>query len=99
MLQRVLDAGADIHALDSHGNSALHRAALDARQILPAHRYNEPDWVDPKPLNPELVEDLTRVFDLLVAHGADPGRTEKQLGKSVAEYYRDEHVGSFLRVP
>lgn len=96
MLRRVLEAGADVHALDSHGNSALHRAAMDARQILPAHRYNDPDWVDPKPLNPELVEDLTRIFDLLLAQGADPNRVEKQLDRSVAEHYREEHVGRFL---
>ncbi|MET9918694.1 hypothetical protein ABZZ04_16595 [Streptomyces sp. NPDC006435] len=97
VLRRVLESGADVHALDSHGNSALHRAAMDARQILPMHRYSAPEWVDPKPLNPELVEDLTRIFDLLLAHGADPGRAEKQLGRSVAEHYRSEPVGRFLR--
>lgn len=42
-LQLLMESGADIHAVDSSGNSALGRAVLDARQILPTHRYNDPD--------------------------------------------------------
>ncbi|WP_456695539.1 hypothetical protein [Aeromicrobium sp. P5_D10] len=96
-LQLLMESGADIHAVDSSGNSALGRAVLDARQILPTRRYNDPDWVDPKPLNPELVDDLTRVFDLLLAHGADPDRVEPNLSKSIAEFYSAEAVSQFIR--
>lgn len=99
-LKLLLDSSADIHANDSYGNSAIARACLDARQILPRHRYNDPEWVDPKPLNPELVEDLERVFDLLLAHGADPHSPEHHEGSEtpVAEFYRKEPVAQFLRV-
>lgn len=96
-LERLLESGADVHALDSYGNSSLGRAVLDARQILPRHRYGDPDWVDPKPLNPELVDDLTRIFRALMARGADPNRIERGLGKPLAEFYRAEPVGQFLR--
>lgn len=95
-LQLLMESGTDIHSVDSSGNSALGRAVLDARQILPTHRYNDPDWVDPKPLNPELVDDLARVFDLLLAHGADPDRVEPNLKQSVAEFYSAEAVSQFL---
>lgn len=95
-LQLLLESGADIHAVDSNGNSALGRAAADARQILPAHHYGDPDWVDPKPLNPELVDDLSRVFALLLAQGADPNRAEPSLERSVADFYRAEPVGRFF---
>ncbi|WP_028473176.1 ankyrin repeat domain-containing protein [Nocardioides alkalitolerans] len=92
----LLEAGADVHALDSYGNSSLGRAALDARDVLPRYRHNDPDWVDPKPLNPELVEDLTRVFRALKARGADPHRSERDLGASLLEFYGAEPVARFL---
>jgi hypothetical protein len=95
-LQLLLESGADVQALDSYGNSSLGRAVLDARQILPRYRYNDPDWVDPKPLNPELVDDLARIFNTLMAHGADPNRKERDLGKSLAEFHRAEPVAQFL---
>ncbi|WP_154795313.1 ankyrin repeat domain-containing protein [Occultella kanbiaonis] len=97
-LQLLLESGADVQALDSYRNSSLGRAVLDARQILPQYRHNDPEWVDPKPLNPELVDDLTRVFDSLVAQGADPNRTERDLGGSLADHYRAEPVAQFLQV-
>ncbi|MGW2183398.1 ankyrin repeat domain-containing protein [Streptomyces sp. NPDC001732] len=50
VLRRVLESGADIHALDSYGNSALHRAVMDAQQILPVHSCSDPD-AEPEPLN------------------------------------------------
>lgn len=95
-LQHLLESGADVQALDSYGNSSLGRAALDARQILPSYHHNDPDWVDPKPLNPELVDDLTRIFGTLIANGADPNHSERDFGKSLAEQYRGEPVAQFL---
>lgn len=96
-LQLLLDSGADVQALDSYGNSSLGRAVLDARQILPTYRHSDPDWVDPKPLNPELVDDLTRIFNTLQAHGADPNRPERDFGRPLAEPYRAEPVAQFLQ--
>lgn len=95
-LQLLLESGADVHSLDSYGNSSLGRAVLDARQILPTHHHNDPDWVDPKPLTPDLVDDLTRIFDTLMAHGANPHQAERDLGASVVEHYRGEPVAQFL---
>lgn len=95
-LQLLLESGADVHARDSYGNSSLERAVLDARQILPTHRYNDPEWVDPKPLNPELVGDLTRIFRTLKAHGADPNIAHRTSDLSLAEFYRAETVGRIL---
>ncbi|MGC5628677.1 hypothetical protein ACPYO6_10585 [Georgenia sp. Z1344] len=95
-LELLLDSGADVQALDSYGNSSLARAVLDARQILPSYRHSDPDWVDPKPLNPELVDDLTRIFRALISRGADPSRPDPHLGKPLAEHYQAEPVAQFL---
>ncbi|HXH36863.1 MAG TPA: hypothetical protein VNJ54_20980 [Plantibacter sp.] len=96
-LRHLLQSGADVQVLDSYGNSSLGRAVLNARDLLPKRRYIDPDWVDPRPLNPELVADLARVFALLRAHGADPKRTERDLGHSLIDFYNAEPVAQFLQ--
>src|SRR5699024_9559497 len=73
-LEQLLDSGADATAVDTSGTSALDVAISDARQVLPRYRHSDPDRVDPKPLNPELVEDLTRVFRTLITRGVDVDR-------------------------
>lgn len=97
ILKRMFDLGADINSHDSYGNSCLGRAILDARQILPTIHYQDPTWVDERPLNSELKEDLTLVFDLLLEQGADVNEVDKKKGdKSLAEYYKQECVAQFF---
>lgn len=96
-LELLLQKGADIDALDSYGNSVLGRAVVTARQILPKHRHNDPDWVDPKPLNDELVADLERVFAALYARGADPSKVDPHLEHPLDAFYGAEPVGRFLQ--
>lgn len=95
-LTHLLDSGADVTALDSYGNSAIERAVLDARQILPKYIHNDPDWVDPKPLNRELDEDLTRIFRLLIDRGADLTYVSPNMPLPAAEFYKAEPVGKYL---
>lgn len=57
----------------------LGRAALAARQVLPEYRHTDPDCVDPKLSNGELVADLSRVFGALYARGADPSKVDPHL--------------------
>lgn len=96
-LLALLGAGARADLVDSHGWSSVGSAAMYAKQFLPRVRYNDPEWVDPKPLNPELVADLTRIFNALIEHGADPARpAEGNLGMPLAEYFRAEALGRIL---
>lgn len=92
----LLDAGADVNAPDSKGCTPLGRAAHAAHDILPRRRDGQPERSDGRPLNPELVADVSRIFDILVERGADPTRIEPQLGMSLTEYYTIELVGKFL---
>ena len=95
-LLALLDAGADVQALDSKGCSPLGRAARAAQDILPRRRDGQPNRADDRPLNAEVVHDLTRIFDALMSRGADPGRTEPQLDMTLLHYYEFELVGAFL---
>lgn len=96
LLRLMLEKGADVEPLDSHKNSLLARVVLTARQILPSHRYNEPEWIDPRPLNDELVADLSRIFDILYLHGADPSKVDPHLEHPLDDFYAKEAVGTFL---
>lgn len=98
LLKKMFDLGADIHYHDSYGNSCLGRAILDARQILPRKNYQDPTWVDKRPLNKELKDDLTMVFNLLLKQGADVNEVDKRTGKSLLEFYNQECVAQFLQI-
>lgn len=90
VLRRMLESGADIHACDAFGNSALHGAAMDAHQKLPLSDSGE------LVMEPTLAEDLARIFALLLEHGADPDRVEPILGRSLSDHHRTSLVGTFL---
>jgi hypothetical protein len=62
------------------------RAALDAHQIVSRRDDTTRDTV----------EDITRVFALLVAHGADPDEVTSER-ESVAEAYAGTPVEPLLR--
>lgn len=64
LLQSMLERGANPQALDSYGNTSLHRALLDAQQML-----NHP-WAASK--QPYLLQQVRQVFATLLAGGADP---------------------------
>ncbi|MEH7351263.1 ankyrin repeat domain-containing protein [Gottfriedia acidiceleris] len=95
ILERMFEKRANINGHDSYGNSCLGRAILDARQILPRYNYVEQKLED-KPLNDELKEDLTRIFNLLLKQGANINEIDNRLGKSLSEYYSKEPVAQFF---
>lgn len=96
LLVALIDAGADATAADSKGSTPLGHAVRAAHGVLPRRNDEKPELSDGKPLTPELVDDLTRIFELLKAHGADPERIEPQIKKPLADFYRHELVGKFL---
>ncbi|SHK70993.1 hypothetical protein SAMN05421803_12911 [Nocardiopsis flavescens] len=96
MLVALIEAGADATAEDSLGATPFGRAVLTAHDVLPRRNDEKPQLSDGKPLTAELVHDLSRIFQLFKAHGADPHQVEPQLGKPLAHHYRHELVGKFL---
>lgn len=86
VLKRMLDMGADVNALDSYGNSALNRFALQAKQILPAYNYAEHREESDRVFTKELHEDLRNILQALKDAGADPSYKAPNLGYSVREF-------------
>jgi ankyrin repeat protein len=84
-LSKLIQRGANVNSLDSYGNTYVMRAVLDASSVLP--RNGRP--------NPELTEDLSRVFALLKESGADFDASNAKR-KSVLVEYRNKPVAQFL---
>jgi ankyrin repeat protein len=82
-LSKLVKAGADVNAIDSYGNTCVMRATMDASQ-LPL-----------KDANPELIEDLSKVFTLLKDSGANFGASTATR-KSVLEQYKNEPAAQFF---
>lgn len=96
MLVALIEAGADATAVDSLGATPLGRAVHAAHDVLPRRNDERRELSNGQPLTAELVDDLTRIFALLIEHGADPHEIEPQMGAPLAHHYRHELVGRFL---
>lgn len=92
LLKRMIDAGADVNALDSHGNSGLNRFGLQACQILPAYNYVEHIERNDKIFTDELHEDLRNVLQVLKDAGADVNYKAPNLGYTVKEFHREGSI-------
>jgi ankyrin repeat protein len=78
LLELMLSKKADPKSTDSYGNNCLHRALLDARQML--------DNPDADFTNDILVNQLKSVFSLLIKEGADIKKSSKKK-ESAEELY------------
>ena len=87
LLQRILEAGADVNAVDSAGNSCLWRAAIQAELILPGYNKTTKEVFRDRLLTRELAADLSRIFHLLIQNGADVGCIHPYLNISFRDYF------------
>lgn len=92
ILRTIIDMGADVNAKDSYGNACMDRACLQARQILPVNGSNG------RILTPEFRYDISRIFNLLIARGADMEYIAPNgLGKKYIDRYAGEALCEFLK--
>lgn len=98
LLKRMLASGADILAKDSAGNTALERAILDARQLLPIYIYSSNTVSDNRKITDELRGDFIRIFSLLYEYGASSQWLDRHSGKTLAEQYAAEPVSEFINL-
>ena len=64
LLELMLEKKANPNSTDSYGNNCLHRAILDARQMIDNPSANLKDEI--------LLDQMRRVFKTLIQAGADP---------------------------
>ena len=92
ILKTMIDAGADVNALDSYGNSGLNRFGLQANQILPSYNYVEHIEGKNRIFTDELHMDLRNVLQVLKEAGADVNYKAPNIGYSVREFYREGSI-------
>ena len=88
ILEKMLALGADVNIKDSAGGSCLCRAFSEAANILPRRCDTARVMTD------EVKEDVSRIFDLLIAYGADVEYTKASY---IFSFYKDEPVASLLK--
>ncbi|MOA38251.1 hypothetical protein D3C78_1599150 [compost metagenome] len=66
----MLDKGANLNSIDSYGNNCLHRAIMDARQMI--------DNPSAELTNGILLQQLRKIFKELITSGADINLTNEK---------------------
>lgn len=97
ILERMLELGSDVNAVDSYGNSGLWRFCLQARQILPAFDASTKTIRSDRVYTEELKQDLTRIVSLLKKYGMDMNYITPNSSKTALEKYSDELLGQLIR--
>ena len=92
LLKKMIDAGADVNAVDSHGNSGLNRFGLQANQILPSYNYVEHIEGNSRIFTDDVHMDLRNVLQVLKDAGADANYKAPNIGYSVRDFYREGSI-------
>lgn len=87
LLKKMIDAGADVNAVDSHGNSGLNRFGLQANQILPPYNYVEHIEGNSRIFTDDVHMDLRNVLQALKDAGADANYKAPNIGYSVRDFW------------
>lgn len=98
MLKKIIDAGADVNAIDSFGNSCLWRGCLQASQILPRYNQAENKMSGERLITEEVKADIARIFKLLIEAGADVDYIRPDIGRSIKEFYKNQTLEQFLNL-
>lgn len=93
----MLNKGADVNAVDSHGNSGIWRFCLQSNQVLPRFNYADHTEGDDRLFTDELHEDLRRILAALKNAGADAFYAAPNFGKSPLDFYTAGSLSKILR--
>ncbi len=97
ILEKMLELGADVNAVDSYGNSGIWRFCLQAAQILPSYDHSSHCERDDRIFTKELEEDLTRILHLLSQYHADFSYVSPNTNLCVLDFYKEGAVAKLLQ--
>lgn len=97
VLERMIELGADVNAVDSYGSSGIWRFCLQAAQILPSYNHSTHCENNDRIFTTELEEDLTRILNLLYQHHADFSYVSPNTKLSVLDFYQEGAVAGLLK--
>lgn len=97
ILKKMIDLGADVNALDSHGSSGIWRFCSQANQILPSYNYSTHCESDDRIFTEELEEDLSNIVNLLYKSGADFSYESPNVKCTVFEFYKEGSLAKLLK--
>ena len=86
-LQRMLELGEDVSQTDYYGRNCLMEAVSEANHLCPVKNQDTGEYYPGRPITPEMMEDLRRIFKLLIDTGADQNNASSFSKKSIRDHY------------
>ncbi len=96
VLERMLEMGADLNKPDSFGNTGIWRACTQAQQILPHADRITGELSQDRIYTKELEADLSRIFRLLVWHGADLTYIRPEIEQTAYDFFDHPLIRALL---
>lgn len=91
-LQRMLELGEDVSQTDYYGRNCLMEAVSEANHLCPVKNQDTGEYYPGRPITPEMLEDLRRIFKLLIDAGADKNNVSSFSKKRIRDHYENEPV-------
>lgn len=91
LLKRVIEAGADVNAVDSYGRNSLMEAVGEANKLCPI-RNDEGGFYPGRKVTDEMKSDFRRIFQLLIDSGADRNNVSSFSKMSIKQHHENESV-------
>lgn len=92
----LISLGADVNAKDSYGNSCMDIACLSSTQILSRYNYCDETFSKEREFTQEVRKDLSKIFKLLLKHGADLYYISPNRTMTILDFYKNQNVYEFL---
>ncbi len=96
LLKRMLEMGADVHAVDTYGNDAAWRFSAQAGMILPFTDRRTGEIGGERIITPEVESDLRRIWALLKEYGASADSVRPDVSMTLAQFDAGTTVARFL---
>ncbi len=91
-LKRMIELGADVNKTDYDGRNSLMEAIAEANKLCPIVNPETGRLYESLPITPEMTEDLSRIFKLLIDSGADRNNRSAYSKKTIREHYCAETI-------
>ena len=96
VFEKMLELGADISQMDSHGGTLLQTILIETKEVLPSYYWKTKETSDNVLITDELRHDLNRIYDLLIRYGVTADEIAVYQKIPLKELYQDSPTMEFL---
>ena len=97
VFKKMLELGADISQMDSHGGTLLQNILIETKEVLPSYYWKTKETSDNVLITDELRHDLNRIYDLLIRYGVTSEEISAYHKIPLKELYQNSPTMEFLK--